>query len=512
MSDPRSARLSLSQKHPAVARAARRPLDAPARPARRLENKGKKRSATRNVISGFTPSCIVRRGALGLIVAVALTLQTVGRALETELPVSFIRDVAPVLAARCVGCHGADQAESDYRLDTFEALMTAGATGSAPVAPGDVADSLLATLVASADPDVRMPKEGDPLSDRQQTAIRQWIAAGAQFDGADRSSLLSAQLARPQVPDPPTVYAAPLPATALAFHPDGARLVAGGCYELIEWETTRPQIARRIPGNAQRTYALEFDPSGSLLAVAGGAPGVHGEARLLNGADYAEIKVLGTSDDVALDCAFRPDGKELAVGFADRSIRVYDATSGAELRTIQSHADFVTDVAWSDDGRRLGAASCDGSAKLFDARSGELIAAYMGHGQPVYGIAFSPDGEHAFSSGVDKKVHKWTTAKGERVAIVSEFSAETYKLATRRGQLFSASADGVVRQHDAQSHQLAKEFARQTEAVLSLAVDAAGERMATGCFDGQIRIWNLASGELLQTFVLAPGWSAPDPK
>ena len=48
-------------------------------------------------------------------------------------PVSFIREVAPILVARCQACHGPKTMESNYRLDTFELMIKPGDFGTAPM-------------------------------------------------------------------------------------------------------------------------------------------------------------------------------------------------------------------------------------------------------------------------------------------------------------------------------------------------------------------------------------------
>ncbi|QDV32761.1 PSD1 and planctomycete cytochrome C domain-containing protein [Tautonia plasticadhaerens] len=118
--------------------------------------------------------------------------------------VDYLRDVKPVLAERCFSCHGALKQEAELRLDTA-ALMIKGSNAGPVVEPGDVEGSYL-LAVLSGEAGLRMPPEGEPLSDEQVGHIRSWIADGApspedeapQQDPMDHWAYRS--LVRPDVP------------------------------------------------------------------------------------------------------------------------------------------------------------------------------------------------------------------------------------------------------------------------------------------------------------------------
>ena len=92
--------------------------------------------------------------------------------------VNYLRDVKPVLAARCYACHGALKQNNGLRLDTAEFIRKGGKHGPAIVA-GKPAASLLLKKVSAHSLDERMPPEGEPLHAPQISALREWIAAGA---------------------------------------------------------------------------------------------------------------------------------------------------------------------------------------------------------------------------------------------------------------------------------------------------------------------------------------------
>jgi len=93
---------------------------------------------------------------------------------------SFERDIQPILEAKCVGCHSADEAQQDFRLDSFVGLMRGGNSGPA-IVPGKSAESPLVDAVTAALKATAMPPkdEGERLTDGEVALIRHWIDAGA---------------------------------------------------------------------------------------------------------------------------------------------------------------------------------------------------------------------------------------------------------------------------------------------------------------------------------------------
>jgi mono/diheme cytochrome c family protein len=94
---------------------------------------------------------------------------------------SWSRDVAAVVAASCMGCHGERQARGQFSLATFEAFLRGG-QGGRVIVPGKPAESLLIKKLKGQAGD-RMPLRQPPLADDVIAKIEKWIADGAKFDG-----------------------------------------------------------------------------------------------------------------------------------------------------------------------------------------------------------------------------------------------------------------------------------------------------------------------------------------
>jgi len=96
----------------------------------------------------------------------------------SSLGVDYLRDIKPVLKARCFECHGGLKQKAGLRLDTAANILKGGKAKKV-VIPGDPAGSLLLEKITAKNHEERMPPEGAPLTAGQIESIRQWIAAGA---------------------------------------------------------------------------------------------------------------------------------------------------------------------------------------------------------------------------------------------------------------------------------------------------------------------------------------------
>jgi WD40 repeat protein len=422
---------------------------------------------------------------------------------------SFAQKVAPILAKRCLACHDAKTAKGRFSVETFASLMRGGEAGPEVVA-GKSAQSNLVTLIE----DGTMPQDADPLTKSEIALIRHWIDTGASLDaGLNPADPLIADMPSLPQPLPPTNYRVPIPVTAVAFSPDGDQLATSGYHEILVWNTADGTSLRRITNVAERVYSLQYSPDGKLIAVGAGTPAQLGEVKMFSAATGDLIADLARTSDAVFTVAFSPDGKRLATGGADRAIRVYDVSGRKQQLAIEDHADWVMDLAWLPNGSKIVSASRDKTSKVFDARTGDSLVTFNGHAEPVFGVAIAPDGVTAITSGRDKSLRRWNIADAKEVQRITGFGDDVFRVAvTKDGRIFSCSADRAARLHALAGGKLLKTFSGHADWVYSIAFCAATDRLATGSFDGEVRLWNVADGKSFVKFLAAPGYKKPQLK
>ncbi|MBI2823395.1 MAG: PSD1 domain-containing protein [Planctomycetia bacterium] len=115
------------------------------------------------------------------LLAIVLAAATFAARAVADEPPDYARDIRPILAKHCFQCHGAEKQNSGLRLDVRSRALAGGESGQAAISPGKSGESPVATRIASGDPELMMPPDGERLSAREVELVRAWIDAGARW-------------------------------------------------------------------------------------------------------------------------------------------------------------------------------------------------------------------------------------------------------------------------------------------------------------------------------------------
>ena len=134
-----------------------------------------------------------------------------------------------------------------------------------------------------------------------------------------------------------------------------------------------PEGARARLGRGQ-IGEMRYSPDGTLLAVASGI-GIW----FYDTATYQELSLLTGQSEEIFSIAFSPDGKTIASGCYDGTIRLWDLGTGTHKTRLTTYKVSVNSVAFSPDGRTLASGREDGIVRLWDAHTGEHKKTLTGH-------------------------------------------------------------------------------------------------------------------------------------
>ena len=264
-----------------------------------------------------------------------------------------------------------------------------------------------------------------------------------------------------------------------------------------------------------RTFAsasspMAFAPGGKTIAVTTDAGiallPIEGEGRemtLQDSANAASRHGPGFLADRTL--AFSPDGKFIVAARNTPSERgvfvvtIWDAKSGAEVATLPGdpqhieHTGVISAIAFSPDGRTLATGSLDHSIRLWDFEKRERVATLHGHLTEVWALAFSPDGQTLASGGKDGEVKLWPVHQKPKTDVLSAASMPL-AIAADGHTLIALAESEVVGSFDMSTGQVTRRFQLERTGIrgpaIAVVASADGRMLAQAHGDGMVKIWN----------------------
>jgi WD40 repeat protein len=356
------------------------------------------------------------------------------------------------------------------------------------------------------------------------------------------------------------------PSFTLSFSPDGTVLASATTKNRVRlWDVATKRERWTLKGHAQRILDLAFADNRTLASASDDrtvklwdvAPSR--EIDILNGHRAAPDGVIAP-DRVAyiyrpaghraavISLAFSLDGRTLATGSRDDTVKLWDLVTGRPVVTLRSEIGPVVSIAVSPDGQTVACGREGGTVTVWGLPSRRVIATLRGHAGPVLALAFSPDGR-ILSSGdeggpsTQGKVKLWETGTWREltlreglahrlgapsvVFVVSalafspdgrvlaaaqvEKKVRRWEVATQRelppleeqvgfltsvrfspdGTLLCAGSNqGAVNVWDPRSAREIAKLQGHSESVTCVAFSPDGKTFASGSSDGLVKLWN----------------------
>ncbi|CAD6503718.1 BgTH12-03376 [Blumeria graminis f. sp. triticale] len=198
------------------------------------------------------------------------------------------------------------------------------------------------------------------------------------------------------------------PVTCVAFHPVFSSLASGSEDNTIKiWDWELGELERTVKGHTKAVLDLDFGgpKGGTLLASCSSDLTI----KLWDPNDeYKNIRTLPGHDHSISAVRFIPSGASgmtsssnfLVSASRDKSLRIWDVSTGYCVKTVRGHVDWVRDVSPSHDGRFLVSAGNDQTARIWDTATGELKATLLGHEHVIECCVFAPPSSYRYLSSL----------------------------------------------------------------------------------------------------------------
>jgi len=261
-------------------------------------------------------------------------------------------------------------------------------------------------------------------------------------------------------------------------------------------------LERKLEGHTHWVTSVAVSPDGKWLAS-----GAHDKTVKIWDIETGNCQAtLEGHDDYVNSVAFMPDGKRLLSSSDDSTIRIWEFPSGRLERVLNGHSSLVRQVIPMAKGKMLlsGAAGNDSSIKLWVTDSGECTKTIQA-GQTVWAAALSAEGKRLLIGGHDSEMALWDLDSFQRVAIMKQHAELVWSVAIsadgRRG--FSGSRDNTVKIWDLEAGSCIGTLEGHGKPVLSVALSPDGNLIASAGFtDHTTRLWDWKSGACIQVIKL----------
>jgi WD40 repeat protein len=214
-----------------------------------------------------------------------------------------------------------------------------------------------------------------------------------------------------------------------------------------------------------------------------------------------KIATLKGHDSIVYSVSFSPDGKTLASGSEDKTIKLWDVATGKPITTLTGHTSTVYGVSFSPDGKTLASRSDDKTIKLWDVATGKPITTLTGHDSQVNSVSFSPDGKTLASGSEDKTIKLWDVATGKPITTLKGHASWVYSVSfSPDGKtLASGSTDNTIKLWDVATGKPITTLTGHDSWVYSVSFSPDGKTLASGSSDKTIKLWDVATGKPITT-------------
>jgi WD40 repeat protein/serine/threonine protein kinase len=268
---------------------------------------------------------------------------------------------------------------------------------------------------------------------------------------------------------------------------------------LRHWRQADPYVELR--GHTNWLTTVAFHPDGRHLASGGSDQTIRIWDRTTGKQARPPLyRHLGT----IMGLAYTPDGRYLVSGGGGGAMYVWDAESYRFLHPLRGHEGFARGVAVSHDSRLVASGGEDKTLWIWEVATGRLVQKCRGHDFLIDSVAFHPDGNRLISVSSDGTVKVWEVATGKEVLSWQETAPRPLALSVTAlspdGQRLALGSGSAVHIRHLADGRLERVLQGHFMPVFGLAFSPDGRRLATASWDNTAKLWDPDTGREILTF------------
>jgi WD40 repeat protein len=290
---------------------------------------------------------------------------------------------------------------------------------------------------------------------------------------------------------------------AIACRADNQRVAAGGADgRVLIWNAGTGEKLEEIEVEGG-IVALDWSPDNQKLAVATG----DGKLNIFGRPNPTQTPQPGSelslhqstvTTSAITQLTFTRDSLALWSTHADGQLSLWSYASPVQLRQL-AHGGAVYGADINADGTMLVTCSADRTVRIWNATTGRQRFSMSGHTAPVHAVAMSPNGSLIVSSAADKTIRLWDATGGRQLKQLATFPSTMYAVAFHPlGKLVAvAGADRMVHLIDVLTGNVVKTMEGHSDYVHCVRFNTSGNRLLSYGYAAELRVWDTASGSLV---------------
>jgi WD40 repeat protein len=295
-----------------------------------------------------------------------------------------------------------------------------------------------------------------------------------------------------------TIVPDPFSLADVEWHPDGNSVYTSGRYGLRRWNVS---TGAQLDHEPNADYALAISPNGETIIHTGTGQFGLVESETVyqrRAADLDLIRIVSshTSWVTAMDEQIGGSLIASGCGYFESSLILWDKVSGERVRTLEYSEvqDGVLDVEFSPNGTEVAASGNKGYARLWSTANGSLLAQFD-HGGiypvSVYAFAFHPDGLRVLTGANDGRIIFWDKATASPIFVIQP-GETTYSIRFSPLGGFVAGVNGTLKYYDNEGA-LLDTVGAHGGPIISLGFPPRGQFLVTASTDGTWAVWNTST-------------------
>ncbi len=291
------------------------------------------------------------------------------------------------------------------------------------------------------------------------------------------------------------------PVAALAIHPDGDLIAAGGHDRYVRvWSLQRRRQIAVLRGHSYLIRSLTFNRDGTLLVSSSG----DGDVRVWDVSKRTSLHTLHCDAGWAQAVAIHPDERTILTTYEDGGLRIWRTANESVAYMQHAHQGTATCLAVGSNGHMLATGGQDRLVYLWGLSPlPERRRELRGHQDVVRVLAFSPNGLQLASGGDDGRVQLWDVESGTLIATLDEDSegcgigrVSALSWLPDEATLAVGTLNRMIYLWSPTLHSIIRQLRGHVAGVNAMVLHPDGRRLISGSFDTTIRIWDVTHKDL----------------